>query len=130
MIVDMVRNDMGRIAEIGSVSVHSLFDIECYPTVFQMTSTVKSRTQASFPEIMTALFPCASITGAPKIRTMEIIKSLELDPRGIYTGCIGYLSPGRQAIFNVSIRTAVVDRVENCVEYGVGGELSGIQTAL
>ena len=121
MIVDMVRNDMGRIAEIGSVSVPSLFDIECYPTVYQMTSTVESRTQAGFPEIMGALFPCASITGAPKIRTMEIIRSCEPDPRGIYTGCIGYYGPNRQALFNVAIRTAVVKRAENCVEYGVGG---------
>jgi para-aminobenzoate synthetase/4-amino-4-deoxychorismate lyase len=121
MIVDMVRNDLGRIAQVGSVRVPRLFEIERYPTVFQMTSTVECRTQAGFPEIMAALFPCASITGAPKVRTMEIIRSLEPDTRGLYTGCIGTLAPGRQALFNVAIRTAVIDHVRHNVEYGVGG---------
>jgi para-aminobenzoate synthetase / 4-amino-4-deoxychorismate lyase len=121
MIVDMIRNDMGRIAEVGSVSVSSLFQVERYPTVFQMTSTVGARTNASFTEIIKAMFPCASITGAPKIRTMEIIRALESEGRGVYTGCIGSLEPGRRAKFNVAIRTAVIDRKKHEACYGLGG---------
>jgi para-aminobenzoate synthetase/4-amino-4-deoxychorismate lyase len=121
MIVDMIRNDMGRIAEIGSVRVPHLFQVERYPTVLQMTSTVEACTRAGFPSILGALFPCASITGAPKVRTMEIISRLETDPRGIYTGCIGYFGPGRQAQFNVAIRTVMIDRETSRAEYGVGG---------
>ncbi len=121
MIVDMVRNDMGRIANIGSVYVESLYDIERYPTLFQMTSTVSSETGASFSEILRALFPCASISGAPKARTMEIIAELETSPRHIYTGTIGYLAPDRQAQFNVAIRTVLIDTVTNAAVYGLGG---------
>ncbi|HLF89382.1 MAG TPA: aminodeoxychorismate synthase component I [Anaerolineales bacterium] len=125
MIVDMVRNDMGRIAEIGSVHVPRLYEIEHYPTVLQMTSTVECRTRASLPEIFTALFPCASITGAPKIRTMKIIRELEPEPRGVYTGAIGFIAPGRRgrpmrAQFNVAIRTVVVDTQTGQAEYGTG----------
>jgi len=121
MIVDMVRNDLGRIAIPGSVKVTRLFDVERYPTLLQMTSTVEAHTNAAFSSIMQALFPCSSITGAPKVRTMQIIRELEDTPRGIYTGSIGYWLPGRRARFNVAIRTAVVDRIENCVNYGAGG---------
>lgn len=121
MILDMVRNDIGRIADLGSVSVSGLFDIEQYPTVFQMTSTVEGRTTATLPEIFTGLFPCASITGAPKVRTMQIIRELEPRPRGVYCGAIGYVGPGPTARFNVAIRTAVVDKSDGSVEYGVGG---------
>jgi len=121
MIVDMVRNDMGRIAEPGSVHAASLFDIERYPTVFQMISTVTCRSSASFVDIVRALFPCASITGAPKVRTMQVIKELERGSRGVYTGCVGYLSPGRRAQFNVAIRTVSVDKRKGILEYGVGG---------
>lgn len=121
MIVDMVRNDMGRVAEPGTVHVPEQFSIERYPTVFQMTSEVESTTSAPFADIMKALFPCASITGAPKVRTMQIIKELEPEPRGIYTGCIGYLGPGRKAEFNVAIRTVHIDKERSVAEYGVGG---------
>lgn len=121
MIVDMIRNDMGRVGQIGSVTVPRLFDVERYPTLWQMTSTVTSRTGASLLEIMAALFPCASITGAPKVSTMGIIAELETSPRGIYTGCIGYFAPGRQAQFNVAIRTVVVDHARGEAEFGVGG---------
>ena len=121
MIVDMIRNDFGKIAQAGSVRVPKLFEIEDYPTVLQMTSTVEARTSASFVETLDALFPCASITGAPKARTMEIIADMEADPRGVYTGAIGYLAPDRRARFNVAIRTAVVDLVARSAEYGVGG---------
>ncbi len=121
MIVDMIRNDLGRIAIPGSVEPVSLFDVERYPTVWQMTSTVRCHTRAAFPEILSALFPCASITGAPKPRTMSIIAELEDSPRRIYTGAIGYLAPGRQAQFNVAIRTVLLDSATGTAEYGVGG---------
>ena len=121
MIVDMVRNDLGRVAENGSVKVTELFTIERYPTLFQLTSTVAANTRASLSEILNALFPCASITGAPKVSTMNIIAQLEATPRRIYTGCIGYITPERRAQFNVAIRTAVIDKQEGQIEYGIGG---------
>jgi para-aminobenzoate synthetase / 4-amino-4-deoxychorismate lyase len=121
MITDMVRNDMGRLAQCGSVKVPSLFKVEKYPTLWQMTSTVTARTEEGLAGIMSALFPPASITGAPKTRTMRIIKDVETTPRGLYTGCIGFVSPGRRAQFNVAIRTVVIDRMKNEALYGVGG---------
>jgi para-aminobenzoate synthetase/4-amino-4-deoxychorismate lyase len=121
MIVDMIRNDIGRIAEIGTVHVPELFTIEQYPTLFQMTSTVKAKTKATILDIFSALFPCASITGAPKVSTMKIIADLESTPRRIYTGSIGFISPERKAQFNVAIRTALIDIQKGQAEYGVGG---------
>ena len=121
MIVDMIRNDLGRIARIGSVQVPELFTTEKYPTLWQMTSTVEAKTKASLTEIFTALFPCASITGAPKVSTMRIISELETTPRKIYTGSIGYISPNRKTTFNVAIRTALIDKETQSAEYGVGG---------
>lgn len=121
MIVDMIRNDIGRIAKISSVHVPELFTIEKYPTLFQMTSTVKAKIHASVTEIFSALFPCASITGAPKVSTMEIIADLETSSRKIYCGSIGFIAPNRKARFNVAIRTALVDKQESKAEYGVGG---------
>lgn len=121
MIVDMIRNDLGRIAEIGSVQVPELFTIEKYPTLFQMTSTIQAKTNASYDEIFSALFPCASITGAPKVSTMKIIAELETTARKIYTGSIGYIAPNRKAQFSVAIRTALIDTETNKAEYGIGG---------
>jgi len=121
MIVDMIRNDLGRIAEIGSVAVPQLFETERHPTLWQMTSTIDARTNVSVTEIFAAIFPCASITGAPKISTMRIISELENSPRNMYTGSIGYLMPGRKAKFNVAIRTAVIARKSQTAKYGVGG---------
>ena len=121
MITDMVRNDLGRIARPGSVQVPMLYEIEKYPTVWQMTSTVSAETQASVFEIFQALFPSASITGAPKVSSMAIIADLEDTPREIYTGAIGFMAPNRQAQFNVAIRTAVIDKTSNEAVYGVGG---------
>ncbi len=121
MIVDMIRNDLGRIAELGSVQVPELFHVEKYPTLFQMTSLVQAKTTTSIADIFSALFPCASITGAPKVSTMKIIAELETTPRRIYTGSIGYISPNRKAQFNVAIRTALIDRENKTAEYGVGG---------
>ncbi len=121
MIVDMVRNDMGRIARIGSVHVPHLFSVEKYRTVWQMTSTVQCETDASLVNVFRALFPASSITGAPKARTMQLISALEKHPRRIYTGSLGYLAPGRRTQFNVAIRTVLIDRRTNQAEYGLGG---------
>ena len=121
MIVDMVRNDLGRIAQVGSVQVPELLTVEQYPTIHTMTSTVEAITDASMTEIFQALFPVASITGAPKVRTCEIIHELEPEPRGMYTGVIGAMAPDGVAEFNVAIRTAFVDRTAQTAEYGVGG---------
>ena len=120
MILDMVRNDLGRIAIPGSVEVTELYGIEKYPTVWQMTSTVAAETDAGIAEIFSALFPSASVTGAPKVSSMEIIHDLEDSPRGIYTGAIGYFGPGLRAQFNVAIRTAVIDKQDATAVYGVG----------
>ena len=121
MIVDLLRNDAGRIAEYGSVRVEPLFEVESYPTVHQLTSTVRARTRegVSLTDVLRALFPCGSVTGAPKIRTMEIIAELEDAPRGVYTGAIGFLSPG-EAVFNVPIRTLAIDPAAGTVSMGVG----------
>lgn len=121
MIVDMVRNDMGRIAETGTVETTRLFDIEKYPTLWQMTSTVRCRTAARLTDVFQALFPAASITGAPKVRTMLIVSELETTPRGVYTGAVGFVTPQGRAQFNVAIRTVAVDRAAQRAEYGVGG---------
>lgn len=129
MIVDMLRNDLGRIARTGSVQVPALFQAERYRTLWQMTSTITARVDTSFTDVLAALFPCASITGAPKVRTMSIIAALESTPRGVYTGAIGFLAPDQRAQFNVAIRTAVIDRETETVEYGVGGGIVWDSTA-
>jgi para-aminobenzoate synthetase/4-amino-4-deoxychorismate lyase len=121
MIVDMVRNDLGRVCEPGSVQVTHLFDVEQYPTVWQMTSTVEGRTRCGVSEIFQALFPPASITGAPKPRTMQIITELETEPRSIYTGAVGFIAPDGRAQFNVAIRTVLIDQTRKIAEYGLGG---------
>jgi len=123
MILDMIRNDLGRLPG-GPVRVAEAFAVEQYPTVWQMTSTAVTTTAAPVSEIFRALFPCASITGAPKVRTMRIIRALEERPRRIYTGAIGHISPGRQARFSVAIRTALVDRETQTAEYGVGAGIT------
>ena len=121
MIVDLLRNDLGRICTLGSVAVEDLFCVERYATLLQMTSTIsgKLRSGLSWYDIFKALFPSGSITGAPKIRTMQIIRELERTPRGIYTGAIGYLSPKGSATFNVAIRTLVLK--DGAARMGVGG---------
>lgn len=121
MIVDLLRNDLGMIAVPGSVKVPKLITLEPYPTVWQMTSTVTAETppDTSLTAVFEALFPCGSITGAPKARTMEIISELEDSPRGVYCGAIGFLEPNGNAIFNVPIRTISI--ADNKATYGVGG---------
>ena len=126
MVTDLLRNDLGRISQVGSVEVARLWETERYPTLWQLTSTIESNLRAGvgLTELATALFPCGSITGAPKVQTMEIIAKLEREPRGIYTGCIGYISPGGEACFNVAIRTAHLDREKGQLEFGVGGGIT------
>jgi para-aminobenzoate synthetase/4-amino-4-deoxychorismate lyase len=120
MIVDMLRNDLGRVAELGSVETASLFDVERYPTLLQMTSSVTARSQAPLSALFEALFPCASVTGAPKKRTMEIVAAAEVAPRGVYTGAVGWAGPGGRAHWNVAIRTAVADRDRGVLRFGTG----------
>jgi para-aminobenzoate synthetase/4-amino-4-deoxychorismate lyase len=129
MIVDMVRNDLGRVAVCGSVEVPSLFSVERHPTVWQMTSTVRARTRAPLVDIFRALFPPASITGAPKRRAMEIIAELESSPRRLYTGAIGFIAPGRRSRFNVAIRTVLIRKDSGTAEYGIGGGIVWDSTA-
>ncbi len=124
MIVDLLRNDMNRISEVGSEHVERLCQVEQYSTVWQMTSTIKSqlRPDVDLVAIFRSLFPCGSITGAPKIATMEIIKDLEPQPRGVYCGTIGLLLPNGQRIFNVAIRT--IQLHQGKAIYGVGGGIT------
>ncbi|MGB9595811.1 MAG: aminodeoxychorismate synthase component I, partial [Candidatus Poribacteria bacterium] len=122
MIVDLLRNDLGRISNIGSVKVDRLFDVEKYETLFQMTSTIQAQLKNGIKwfDIFKSIFPCGSVTGAPKISTMNIINSLEKEPRGIYTGGIGYISPNNESVFNVAIRTVVLNRIDRKAEMGIG----------
>lgn len=121
MIVDLMRNDIGRIAELGSVSVTDLFTVETFKTLHQMTSGVRATLKegVSLEALLKAIFPPGSVTGAPKIRAMELIRALETEPRGVYCGAIGRLSPNGEALFNVAIRTAVIDRM-GAGEMGIG----------
>ena len=121
MIVDMVRNDLSRIADPGTVRVPSLYSVETYPTLHTMTSTVVAESAAGPAEIFAAMFPAASITGAPKVRTTEIIEALEGDGRGIYTGVVGAIAPDGTMEFNIAIRTVWIDLARGTAEYGVGG---------
>ena len=121
MIVDMVRNDLSRIANPRSVRVPALHTVETYPTLHTMTSTVVAESDAGPAEVFAALFPAASITGAPKVRTTEVIEALEGDGRGVYTGAVGAIAPYGTMEFNIAIRTVWVDRERGTAEYGVGG---------
>ncbi len=130
MIVDLLRNDMGRIARAGSVTWSDVFDLERYETVWQLTSTVSADLApgTSLLDAFRALFPSGSVTGAPKVRTMEIIAALEDSPRGAYCGAVGFLGPAGSgapsARFNVPIRTVMVDAETRTAEYGVGGGIT------
>ncbi len=124
MIVDLLRSDLGRIAETGSVRVKNLFAVERYPSLLQMTSEVDAvlRPEIGSYELFASLFPCGSIVGAPKVRTMQILSELEGRRRGIYTGAIGYFAPDDEAVFSVAIRTAVV--AEGRLTMGVGAGIT------
>ncbi|TWT06420.1 aminodeoxychorismate synthase component I [Planococcus sp. CPCC 101016] len=126
MIVDLLRNDMSRLAKPGTVKADPLFTVETYPTVHQLTSTVEAQLDET-STILTwfqALFPCGSITGAPKISTMNYIAALEQTPREVYCGAIGFITPDKDAIFNVPIRTVVIDKEMETARYGVGGGIT------
>ncbi|RXN83409.1 aminodeoxychorismate synthase, component I [Achromobacter aloeverae] len=121
MIVDLLRNDLGRLAEPGSVKVDALFTLERYPTVWTMTSTISAQApHAALGDVLAALFPCGSVTGAPKIAAMRQIRRAETAPRGLYCGSIGWLAPDGDFSLNVAIRTLVLDADGHGV-YGAGG---------
>jgi para-aminobenzoate synthetase component 1 len=122
MIVDLLRNDISLISEVGSLDVPELFRIESYPTVHQMVSRVRAKLLPglSLRRIFAALFPCGSITGAPKIRAMEILRELETGPRDVYCGAIGWVAPGGEMRFSVAIRTISLFTGGEAV-YNVGG---------
>jgi para-aminobenzoate synthetase / 4-amino-4-deoxychorismate lyase len=127
MIVDLLRNDLGRISHPGTVVVRSLADLERYPTVWQLTSAIAARVPQSVGllDVFGALFPCGSVTGAPKQRTMQIIASLEEQARGAYCGAVGYVEPGaRRCQFAVAIRTATVEKATGRAVYGSGGAIT------
>jgi para-aminobenzoate synthetase/4-amino-4-deoxychorismate lyase len=111
MIVDLLRNDLSRVAQVGTVRVPRLFELHALPTVWQMTSTVTavSRAGLGLADVFAALFPCGSVTGAPKVRAMQVIRELEAEPRGWYCGALGVIQPGGLATFNVPIRTIEFD---------------------
>ncbi len=131
MIVDLLRNDLSRVAEAGSVAVPDLFTVETYPTIHTMTSTVTARLAPgrSAIDVLAALFPCGSITGAPKIRAMEIVAEIEPSARGAYTGSIGWLDPAGDAAFNVVIRTLAMERGAVEAEIGLGSAVVADSTA-
>ncbi len=122
MIVDLLRNDISRLAQVGSVRVPALFAVESYATVHQMTSTIEGRLQdpPSLPGLMAALFPCGSVTGAPKIRAMEIIREVEPAPRGVYCGAVGWMAPDGRADFSVAIRTLSISGADIVMNVGGG----------
>jgi para-aminobenzoate synthetase / 4-amino-4-deoxychorismate lyase len=122
MIVDLLRNDLSRIADPGSVAVPSLFRIETYPTIHQMVSDVTARVAPETPpsKLLRALFPCGSITGAPKLSAMHIIDAVETAPRGPYTGSIGFFAPDGEAAFNVAIRTLALREGDSFATLGLG----------
>ena len=129
MIVDLLRNDISRLSRVGSVKVPALFAIETYGTVHQMTSTVEGvlDAPATLPGLMASLFPCGSVTGAPKIRAMEIIREVEPFARGVYCGAVGWMSPSGDADFSVAIRTLSVSGDQ--IVMNVGGGLTHGSTA-
>jgi para-aminobenzoate synthetase/4-amino-4-deoxychorismate lyase len=122
MIVDLLRNDLGRLCEFGSVRVDQLCAVERYETLFQMTSQISGTLRSGVRprDLFASLFPCGSITGAPKHRTMQIIHELERGPRGVYTGAIGFFSPQREAVFSVPIRTVVLEGQSGTMGVGSG----------
>lgn len=126
MIVDLLRNDLGRVARTGSVRVAELCAIERYPTVFQLTSSIEARLAptAGLDELFSALFPSGSVTGAPKIAAMRLIAAIERSPRGSYCGALGVVAPGGDAVFDVAIRTLDVDLDRGAATYGVGGGIT------
>lgn len=133
MIVDLLRNDLGKIAQTGTVCVPEPFKVSRFGSVWQMTSTIQAQAlpHTSFADILRAAFPCGSITGAPKKMSMQIIESLEAEPRGLYTGSIGYLNPssgglGFEGAFNVVIRTLSLTPLSDGIYQGVYGVGSGI----
>lgn len=130
MIVDLLRNDISRITEVGTLDVPRLFEIETYPTVHQMVSHISAKLlpDLSVADIFAALFPCGSVTGAPKMRAMEILHDLETGPRNAYCGAIGFISPGGDMRFSVAIRTITLFE-DGAATFNVGGGIVFDSTA-
>jgi para-aminobenzoate synthetase/4-amino-4-deoxychorismate lyase len=129
IIVDLLRNDLAKIAEVGTVQVAALLTPEAYPTVWQLTSeiTAKPRSDTGLVAVMRAMFPCGSVTGAPKAETMHIIQEIEGRNRGVYCGAIGWVAPSEEAVrarFSVAIRTAHIDLSRGACEFGVGSGIT------
>jgi para-aminobenzoate synthetase/4-amino-4-deoxychorismate lyase len=126
MIADLLRNDLGRVAEVGSVSAGPLAAAERFRTVWQLTSTVSARARpgAGLGDLLAATFPCGSVTGAPKVSAMRLVADLERSPRGTYCGAVGAVRPGGDACLNVAIRTAEVDLSTGSAAYGAGGGIT------
>lgn len=131
MIADLMRNDLGRVARVGSVEVTDLCAVERFRTVHQMTSTVEARVRpgTTLEDAFAALFPCGSVTGAPKPSAMSLIAALERSPRGPYCGAVGAIAPGGDAAFNVAIRTLDLDLGSGEATYGVGGGVTWLSSA-
>ncbi|MCO6185043.1 aminodeoxychorismate synthase component I [Rhizobium sp. L1K21] len=122
MIVDLLRNDISRVSEVGTLDVPKLFEVETYPTLHQMISVVRAKllSEVRLTDIFASLFPCGSVTGAPKMWAMEILAGLEAGPRGVYCGSIGYIAPDGSMRFNVAIRTIVLSE-DGRARFNVGG---------
>lgn len=132
MIVNLMKEELLKIATPETITISKLFDIETYPTVYQMTSTLKAKTKenTTLLSIFESLFPCASVTGSPKISTMRLIKKLETSAREVYCGAIGIVTPDNKAIFNVPIRTLWFDHIEKKATYGVGGGITSASSSV
>jgi para-aminobenzoate synthetase component 1 len=130
MIVDLLRNDISRISEVGTLDVPKLFEIETYPTVHQMVSHVRAKLlpDMTVEDVFAALFPCGSVTGAPKMRAMEILHDLEIGPRNVYCGAIGIISPDGDMRFSVAIRTITLFE-DGSATFNVGGGIVFDSTA-
>ncbi len=126
MIVDLLRNDLGKIAETGTIKTEKLFELEQYPTVYQLTSTITAKLQQQIRiiDIFRAMFPCGSVTGTPKRHSMDIIRQIERKPRGIYCGAAGYLAPGGDACFSVLIRSLLLENKDRTISMGVGSGIT------
>src|SRR5699024_8725560 len=130
IITDLMMNELKQVTKPDSIHVSEAFTVEKYPTVYQMTSTVEGELAAkiNIVDVLQRLFPCGSISGAPKKETLQLIHDIETTPRHIYCGAIGYITPDSEAIFNVPIRTVTIDTETNIASYGAGGAITAQST--
>src|SRR5699024_8539508 len=130
IITNLMKNELKEVAKPGTIHVSEAFTVEKYPTVYQMTSTVEAELSdtVNIVEVLKKLFPCGSISGAPKKETLQLIHDIETAPRHVYCGAIGYITPDAEAIFNVPIRTVTIDKETNIASYGAGGAITAQST--